>query len=61
MWGSLILNPITLSRINPSGVEERKLSWQKLSGLLRTYERLYCADQVFLLEVGMEVGGGGGS
>ena len=44
-----------LSRINPSDVEERKISWQKLAGLLRTYERLYCADQIFLLEVGMVV------
>ena len=41
----------SLSRLNPADVEERKFSWQRLTGLLRTYERLYCTDQVFLLEV----------
>jgi len=41
----------SLARLNPADVEERKVSWQRLTGLLRTYERLYCTDQVFLLEV----------
>ena len=29
---------------------ERKAVWEKISALLRTYEKLYLTDQVFLLE-----------
>ena len=66
-WGEWECRPVLLSthstkivpslpRLNPTDVEERKLSWQRLTGLLRTYERLYCTDQVFLLEVRMTGG-----
>ncbi len=34
-----------------SDMNERKKVWQKLSSLLKTYDRLYDTEQAFLLEV----------
>ena len=39
-----------LLRLSSSDVMERKAVWEKISALLRTYEKLYLTDQVFLLE-----------
>lgn len=39
-----------VSRLNPVDLNERTLTWNKLSNLLSTYETLYLTDQVFLVE-----------
>ena len=37
-------------RFNTPDLNERKIIWKQLAGMLRTYEDLYLTDQVFLVE-----------
>ena len=51
MYSTTLCLYVTLHRICPRDLSEKKRMWQLLSRLLATYERLYNEEQVFLLEV----------
>ena len=49
----IILHCLTAAlRLSPPDMMVRKVEWSRLSSLLKSYDRLYHHDQVFLLEVG---------
>ena len=42
--------PPPSSRLNSPDINERSMTWSKLSSLLNSYETLFLTDQVFLVE-----------
>lgn len=60
MWGKLrslhcakLISLVMITffcRLNSPDLNERSLTWNKISSLLSAYETLYLTDQVFLVE-----------